>query len=856
MQTLAIRLLTTLFLSLILSACGDHGPRMDLEVNATMGGQLVAHAKVILDGKQVGETGENGQFAASINRLPGKQVVIEVVADLAGIEVRPWKNEFTVKLPNQGEVLKYVFDVDLKATPYMAFSVQEKGAPIAGAVIKAGGAEVGKTDDKGEFFYKYNTASKKAVNFDVSKGGYSDWHKAVVPEPGKRFEVALFKRVSVAIEAMKDEYGHGVGVAGIAVSVDGKHVGKTNENGVLTYNYEGESGKKARITYNAPGYLPAEWSVNAALDGDAPIRHYFNPVTPKPIKVAMFRFVGNTPGADLKEVLAQTQTAILTQLFKQSVFRSVPADSLEAEIRKEKLSVAKMASKGWEGTRLQQMVDMIVVGSVAKDEKGFYIEAKFHSVSGKLIFSQLIRASSSSDINSAAREIAENVIERFPFEGTVIAQKDDRFEINLGEAYAISRGTEFAVITPAGKEGARAGARLVVKKVDKSSSLAELGDVKEGEKVALGDRVVRRTQRAGESGGGSASSREFVTLLAKGGVGKDASPIAGVNAYLNNDWVGTTGANGRAEIAIRTGKSYNLMLYRQGYQQVAEKIRIEKSGDTKEYVMAANTALFKVESTPSNAKISVDGEDFGVTPQAGRPVGLGFHSVRLTAGEDYRDWEEVVEFNNKVEDRTGAKKIVLFKDYMKLGEAAEAQGDIDGAIADYAATVKTHPDYSSAHHRLAQLYLDEKDNYDGAIREFENVLSLPENEQLLYKQFAVAYTNLGHAYYDKGNETMNTDRNAAAQYYAKAIQNLKVGKQNTRFFPMEGYDEAVHDTYFYMALSYQKLYMITKRANVLNDANLAWRDYFDFFPSSLEGDAAFEKNRETAKKFWDQIKDK
>jgi tetratricopeptide (TPR) repeat protein len=248
--------------------------------------------------------------------------------------------------------------------------------------------------------------------------------------------------------------------------------------------------------------------------------------------------------------------------------------------------------------------------------------------------------------------------------------------------------------------------------------------------------------------------------------------------------------------------------------------------------------------------------DLGRTPLAGKPVGLGFHTVRLTVGENYRDWEEVVEFDKKVEDRTGSRKIVLFKDYMKLGEAAEAKGDVDGAIAAYAATVKAHPDYSSAHHRLAQLYLDEKDDYDGAIREFENVLSLPENEQLLYKQFAIAYTNLGHAYYDKGNETMNADRNSAAQYYAKAVQNLKVGKQNTRFFPMDEYDEAVHDTYYYMALSYQKLYMITKRANLLSDANLAWRDYFDFFPSALEGNEAFEKHRETAKKFWDQIRDK
>ncbi|HEY6093673.1 MAG TPA: PEGA domain-containing protein [Gallionellaceae bacterium] len=852
MQTLAIRLVTILSLSAVLFGCGDQGPRMDLEVNVTMNGKVVQHAKVIADGKEMGETGEDGQFNATTNRIPGKQMVIEVTADVPGVEVKPWKNEFTVKLPNTGEVLKYVFDVDLQSSPYVAFTVQEKGVPVADASVKVGNNEVGKTDDKGEFFYKYQ-ATKKPLSFAVSKPGYSEWQKSAMPEPGKKFDVALFKRVAVNIEAVKDEYGQGVGIAGIEISVDGKRVGKTDASGVLVYSYEGEPGKKVRVTYNAPGYLPAAWTVNVPLDGETPVRHYFYPMHPKPIQVAMFRFAGNTPGTDLKDVLVQTQTALRNQLFKHSVFHAVPAESLEGDMKKEGLTVAKMSSKGWLGTRLQQMVDMIVVGSVAQDERGYYIEAKFHSASGKLIFSQLIRASGSSDINSASKEIVENVIERFPFEGTVVAMKDDRYEINLGEGYAISRGTEFIVTPQPGKDAAPGGARLLVKKVGDNSSFAELGDTKSGEKVVVGDRVVRHYQHVGEAGS-SDKSREFVTLQVKGGVGKGATALPGVNVYLNNDWVGTTGNNGRVEVTLRTGKNYNLMLYRHGYQQIAEKLRIEKSGEAKDYMMVANTALFKVESTPSNARIYVDGEEFGRTPLSGKAVGLGFHSVRLSVGENYRDWEEVVEFDKKVEDRTGARKIVLYKDYMKLGEAAEAKGDIDGAMAAYAATVKGHPDYSSAHHRLAQLYLDEKDNYDAAIREFENVLSLPENEQLLNKQYAIAYTNLGHAYYDKGNETMAGDRNAAAQYYAKAVQNLKVAKQNMRFFPTDEYDEAVHDTYFYLALSYQKLYMITKRSGMLNEANLAWRDYFDFFPASLEGDPAFQKHRETAKKFWDQIK--
>jgi len=157
---------------------------------------------------------------------------------------------------------------------------------------------------------------------------------------------------------------------------------------------------------------------------------------------------------------------------------------------------------------------------------------------------------------------------------------------------------------------------------------------------------------------------------------------------------------------------------------------------------------------------------------------------------------------------------------------------------------------------IFQQAIGQGSDYDAAIREFENVLSLPENEQLVYKQFSVAFTNLGHAYYEKGNALVAKDKEAAAQNFAKAIRNLQRAKQNTRFFPTMRYDEAVHDTYYYTALSFHKLYLITMKASMMNDANLAWREYFDFYPQKLEGKAAYEQSREAGKKYWDQIKSK
>src|SRR5207245_10817558 len=104
---------------------------------------------------------------------------------------------------------------------------------------------------------------------------------------------------------------------------------------------------------------------------------------------------------------------------------------------------------------------------------------------------------------------------------------------------------------------------------------------------------------------------------------------------------------------------------------------------------------------------------------------------------------------------------------------ARQPGGIAGAIKASAATERERPDSAEAHRRLGDIYLDEKEDYDRAIADFEAVLALPENQQLIYKQFAVTFTNLGHAYCEKGNRLVDADRTAASTYFAKAIKALQ-----------------------------------------------------------------------------------
>lgn len=848
----ALRAIFILAASFLLFGCGE---KLELNVKATMDGKPASQAKVSVDGEEAGFTDTNGEFSKIIRKKPGAQVLITVSNDIPGYRITPWTGNFLMKLPTSDKIDTYSFDAELLASRYVTIFATDEGAPVSGAVVKKGRKEVGKTDEKGEFVYEYKELPKKGVNLAVTKSGYNVWRKTGAVEPGERIEAALLKRVLLTVTALMEEYGQANGMRGVAVYLNKRRVARTNSRGVAKYRYHGTPGKKVSILLKAPGYIPSTWKGSVVLEGDVNVQRYFYPATPKPIRTGIFRFVGNTPNADLKDVVSRTEEALAKQLFRYACFRKVPSDTLQRKIKRSRLNIDRITARGWRHTSLQKTVDMIILGSVAKDDRGLLIETKFYTSGGKLLLSQLVRARSERSINSAARDITAAVLERFPFEGTVIGSDDDRYRVNIGSPYRISRGTEFALMAPRVDEtgkisGYRETGRLRVKRSEKKGAWTVVEDLKKGAKIHIGDRVVRLVHREGQE------NRNYFILSAKGGVPPDVSPLGGVNIYLNDEWVGSTGNDGTAEVPVRVGRRFDLMLYRHGYQQLAEEVRVEKNGDKKDFVLAVNNSVFKVESEPSRADVFVDDEKIGRTPILdGKLVNLGFHTVKVSAGGDYRDWEEVLEFAKKQEDRTGRARIVLPKDYLKIGERAFQQGSIDAAIEAYNSTLKDHPDYSEAHHRLAQIYLDDKNDYDAAIHEFENVLSLPENQQLVHKQYAVTFTNLGHAYYEKGNTLVQSDGDAAAQNFAQAIQNLQIAKQNTRFFPNVRYDEAVHDTYYYTALAYHKLYLITRKTAIQNSANLAWREYFDFFPRNLEGKSSFEEIRESARKYWDQIKD-
>ena len=109
-----------------------------------------------------------------------------------------------MKLPKSGTTDVYALDADLAATRYVTVTATEKGAPVADAIVRVAGKEVGKTDAQGMFIYEYKTLPKAGTDLTVTKPGYAAWRKTGKLEPGQKLEAALSRACGC-----HDQHAHG-----------------------------------------------------------------------------------------------------------------------------------------------------------------------------------------------------------------------------------------------------------------------------------------------------------------------------------------------------------------------------------------------------------------------------------------------------------------------------------------------------------------------------------------------------------------------------------------------------------------------------------------------------------------------
>ncbi len=836
---------------MVLGGCAPKPVDFDLSVTVTFDGRPLADADVYVDGAKVGKTDEKGVFAQAQAKVADHPVKVEVKKEGGKIRLLPWETTFSVKArkdekaPHENQV----FNVELQR--FVIVSVTHDAKPVAGAQVSAGGKEAGVTGADGTLQVGFGKFPATGLRLEAHKEGAGQAEVAYKGDSGDKVDMALYAEAIVKVEAVEERNGVVKPIQGAAVSVNGRDVGKTGSNGVYTYHQKGKLGGTVPVRINAPGYVPSTFTHQVKLGGLVNLRQFLYSGAAAQPRVAVFGFSANTRGEDISDVVKTVEPRFVEELFGKKVFKQVPTATAKSLAQRSKLNFAKLKATGWRGTPLAEAVDVLVFGSIARGENDtFIVEASFYEPDGKLVMTQAIVLSSTGSwrVGRAMSELVSNAVSNYPFSGMVVGVNDGNAQINLGRSqYDLGSDDVFiAKSVKRDEEGRITGfADGGTYRVGRGAgdNLTEIKPESPGAVVRLGDRVVRLNAASSSKQDGA----DKVTFSVSGGKGGKGEALAGANLYIDEHWAGTTDRSGEAAVQLRLGHKYKLIVYHHGYEQASQTIDPEKKGEHYQFALKSFSSDLTVESEPSGAAVYLDDTRIGTTPiTKAYPVTLGFHTLRVDAGGGFRAWEEVVEFDKSEEALTGSRMVTLYKDYLKAAQKAEEEGHVDEAIRLYSAAPREHPDYAELHNRLGQLYLDDKHDVDHALAEFERVQAIPEVQELVFKQYAVVYTNLGKAYYAKGEALVKAkQRNEALEYFAKAVKALERARENTRFFPEDRHDEAVHDTYYYRALAYQNLYQITGRESLRTNVELAWNEYIDFFPEKLRGNADFERLHES-----------
>jgi len=800
-----------------LSGCRKEAPPLTVRFKAvTPQGDPLPGVSVEGLGKAQGQTDASGKLSFQFKKDVGEEFTVSAKLDRPGMQFKPWQQSLVVRKWDQArpETLEYSIEARLEPTALSSvIELQTGDVPATAADIRIDGKPA-KLDPSGHVSVDLGTQLSRSAKVSVRLKDFEPFDQTATLHAGETFPVALIKigavyaKLLVAYEAMERL----VPVVGAEAALGGKPIGKTDAAGTLKYQAPEREGV---LEVKKEGFLPATATAKAPARRAGQVVVLLVPREAPVYRVVLLPAKSGSPGdAEVEAALPEIDDKLSDHLFSHACFEKVPTE---------------------------KAADAVVSVLASRAEGGLFLSVKVAWAKGKPI-GGFAETGKFARIKSLCEDVASKVLEVFPFEGHVLGFEEGRAVTSLssGKDRGVKKGDGVALyhwdgavppkVAPLGK--------AVVRRVDRDFSRVELQ--KGAQTPVMGDKVVLLPRAVEAAFSGAA------VLTVKAGREGSEKPFADVNVYRDGVWIGVTSATGEIRVPVASGEKHVFLFSRAGIKPHQEVINVVQALEQKTILLPQTLSRLKLASEPSGARVLVDDEDVGTTPLE-TDVLMGFHRVKLELpGEDWRAYDKVMEFTASEENYTGGRRIALQKDVLRQSDALLQQGNVDAAITLLSQVQPGHADYSAAHHRLAGIYLDEKKDPARAIPEFQKVLDLPENRELVNKRFAVTFLNLGRAYYLQGTP----------EGYQKAIDQLLIARSNKRFFPQDQHDQATHDTLYYLALASHKLYHLRGDEGLLQETSARWKEYFDFFPASLQNDDEVKQARTGAEHYYEEVRRK
>ena len=718
-----------------------------------------------------------------------------------------------------------------------------------------------KTNGRGRCNLHLTPTQAEFMTFVAKKDGYrtASIKRHLAKNGDLQFQ--LIPGQTVDVFALTQRYNYIQGIEDIEVKVDDKKVGKTDKFGHFPYFYMGKDGDKLAISLVSTHHIPNVYQLEFVVSGSTSLVHHFTPASPPKAKIAItdINIINDTMRQDINN-MPERLTPWLHSALKQDLFETYPFEEVATSqvnklISSLKTSIDDLASTGWGTTPLKSIIDAIIVPTLIVSDQ-WILELSLINSKGLVISAAKERLANDinrDDIRRATQVIAGNLAKKFPFEGSVIGKDEKYFIVNLGTGtgHSVKDGDLLNIYTNESdtldaRNHRKIGWAEIVGVSDLSSKI-KIGALKPGSEINIGDIVELRGPNDGPA--------DMLRLKVADNSPNAIKPIAQANVYIGEGWIGSTDKNGLLEIkkSLMSG-SNQLKIIKRGYHSFGKEFS-SYSNTNLEIELTQEMALFRLETSPSGAKIYIDGKQLGNSPIVSS-VAASSNLVKLEIRDvnGYKPFSAVFELKNGALDLTGAHKISLEKDLLADVKVLLNLGKVTQAIDKINQISPTHSDYLMSQNQLGEIYLTMLKKPALAAKSFHNITKNPAVAAFIDKRFIGSFVNEGLALFQTADNLQNAgELEAAKAHYKEALKVFSNVAPHVGLLPADQNERIVRSISFHRALALQRLWSSTAEESYRISALKYWEDYIGTSGTQPNADETDIQYLEAAKTYQKQL---
>lgn len=747
--------------------------------------------------------------------------------------------------------------------------VYSKSAPIVGATVYFGEEKRGtlneacQTNKRGRCVVRFKNKPNNTLFFVAKKGGYQTKTLGTRVTHKGNIRFILQPGNTIDIFTITKTYNNVRGLAGIDIYISGKKVGVSDKFGHFSYLYKGEKDDLLEVKLVTKKYLPEKYLTDFVVSGPMSLVKYFTPKEPPKVKTALLNIqpTGKINEYDAKflgqSINGRLLKATRLHLFKKGAFEEVAISEVERVVDGLGMTLTKIAKDGWENTPLKAYCDVLLLPTLVLQEPKV-LELSLIDSKGKIIAAAKERLHNIKDMKAimmALKVISKRIARVFPFEGAIVGRDKNVYFMNLSysEGRIIEIGDKLDVY---GVQHDKLGQQRLHTKIgilkvfgssDRKSKLS-LVKLKPRAVINIGDLVVLKGRKV--------FSNKTTQIRVTGLVGDQEIPVSQANIYFRDNWIGSSDKHGRLLIDKQmVGNSSGILrVVKHGYRDFAKEFRFASLKKV-EVKLIRETAFIKIESDPPGASIRIDNKIVGKTPLASPiEVQSGFVKLVLFGLYGYKKFSTILELDQGTLDLTGARRIGLERDLLQNARHILDNGKVEEALEALLKVPETHSDYLLAQHQVGEIYLTIIGKPALAAKHFSVVTKSPRAENFNDKRYIGSHINEGIALFHTGKALENKEPQVALAHYLKAIQIFEKVSPFLRFISKNQHSIAKNNVSYYKALSFHKMWSLTKNPQYLNRAYRLWRHYLE--DTAMNADRGKGKSNyvENAKIYFRQLK--